>query len=99
MRPPEQQQVPYVQRCPKRRSSDTPVDVTDHAVAITYSKGAPVEREDIDYGQSDHNTVSESGQSFVKINGNWKDMADSDIISAICADLKPNNCCIKALYK
>ena len=75
------------------------MDVTDHAVAITYSKGAPVEREDIGYGQSDHNTVSESGQSFVKINGNWKDMADSDIISATYADLKPNNCCIKALYK
>jgi hypothetical protein len=77
---------------------DTPVDVTDYAVAITYSKGAPVEGEDIDYGQADYKTVSESGQSFVMIDSNWKDLTDSDIESAISADFKPNNCCIKALY-
>ena len=78
---------------------DTPVDVTDYAVSITYSKGAPVEGENIDYGQSDYITVSESGQSFVKIDSVWKNMTDSDIMSVTGVDFKPNNCCIKALYK
>lgn len=77
---------------------DTPVDVTDCAVAITYSKGAPVEGEDIDYGPADYKTVSESGQSFVYIDNNWKDMTDSDIKKSLDIDFEPNNCCIKALY-
>jgi C1A family cysteine protease len=77
---------------------DTPVDVTDCAVSITYSKGAPVEGDDIDYGHADYITDSESGQSFVRVNDSWKDMTDSDIMSVTGADFKPNNCCIKALF-
>ena len=77
---------------------DTPQDVTDFAVAISYEKGAPVEGEDIDYGPADYKTVSESGQSFVYIDNNWKDMTDSDIKKALDIDFEPNSCCIKALF-
>ena len=68
-------------------------------MAITYSKGASVEGEDIDYGDIDYKTVSESDQSFVKIDSDWKDMTDDDIKSATGVDFEPNNCCIKALYQ
>ncbi len=84
---------------------DTPVNVTDYAVAISYSKGAPVEGEDIDYGEADYKTVSESGQSFVRVPRSdgtvcdWKDLTSSDIKESINIDFEPNNCCIKALYQ
>ncbi len=76
---------------------DTPADVTDYAIAVTYSKGAPVEGETIDYDMVDYTTFSESGESFVYIDGEWKDMHDSDIRSTLGIDYEPNNCCIKAL--
>ena len=77
---------------------DTPADVTDYAIVITYTKGAPVEGEDVDYGEIQFKTVSEKGQSFVYIDNNWKDMTDRDIKNALTSDFEPNNCCIKALY-
>lgn len=77
---------------------DTPVDVTDCAVAITYSKGAPVEGETIDYGDTDYITKSESGQSFVKLD-TWRDLTESGIEAELGIDCKPGNCCIKALYQ
>ena len=76
---------------------DKPIDVTDYAIVISYEKGAPVEGETIDFGNSEYKTVSEKGQSFVYI-ANWKDMTDSDIKTALGIDFTPNNCCIKALY-
>ncbi len=77
---------------------DDPVDVTDYAVAVTYSKVAPVEGETIDYGDTDYKTVSEKGQSFVYTENGWKDMTDDDIKKVLGIDFEPNNCCIKALY-
>ena len=89
---------------------DTPVDVTDYAVVITYPNGAPVEGESIDFGQLDpkvltpignfeYKTVSGKGQSFVYVDHNWKDLTDSDIKDVLKIDFAPNNCCIKALYQ
>ena len=75
---------------------DTPLDVTDFAVAVTYEKGAPVEGEMRDYGDVYYQTVSESGQSFVYLDG-WKDLTDSGIQQVLHTDFAPNNCCIKAL--
>ena len=77
---------------------DTPIEVTDYAVAITYSKAAPVEGSTIDYGEIDYKTASESGQSYVYTENGWKDMTDDDIRKVIKTDFEPNNCCIKALY-
>lgn len=92
---------------------DTPQAVSDYAVAITYSKGAPVEGEDLDYGDSDYKTVSESGQSFIRLDDGWHDMTekgikvrldtafrteDMNITAEFGVDFDPNNCCIKALY-
>lgn len=56
-----------------------PVDVEDFAVAVTYSKGAPVEGETIENDSGMYKTVSEKGQSFVFTGGKWKDMTDKDI--------------------
>ncbi|WP_303836878.1 lectin like domain-containing protein [Ruminococcus flavefaciens] len=77
---------------------DTPVDVTDYAIVITYTKGAPVEGEDADYGEIKYKTVSEKDRSFIYIDNNWKDMTDSDIKTVLKTDFSPNNCCIKAIY-
>ncbi|WP_298528140.1 lectin like domain-containing protein [uncultured Ruminococcus sp.] len=83
---------------------DTPVDVNDFAVAITYSKGAPVEGETIDYGATDYVTKAESGQSYVRISctdgqvDDWKDLTDSGIKQFLNIDFEPGNCCIKALF-
>ncbi|MBR4581041.1 MAG: hypothetical protein IKO32_07395 [Lachnospiraceae bacterium] len=77
---------------------DEPVDVTDYAVAITYSKGAPVEGENIDYGDIDYVTKAEAGQSFVKTY-EWHDLTEDGIEEELGIDFKPGNCCIKALYQ
>ena len=80
---------------------DEPVDVTDFAVVISYEKGAPVEGEDIDYGDTEYRTVSESGQSFVYIDDcvtGWKDLTDADIKKSLDIDFEPHNCCIKTLF-
>ncbi len=76
---------------------DTPIEVSDYAVAVTYSDGAPVEGETIDYGILNYVTKSESGQSFVKLD-TWYDLCESDISEKLNIDYKPGNCCIKALY-
>lgn len=74
-------------------------------MAITYSKGAPVEGENIDYGDIDYKTVSESGQSFVRVScsddtvNDWKDLTSSGIKEYLNVDFEPNNCCIKVLYQ
>ena len=68
-------------------------------------EGASVEGEDIDYGQSDYLTISESGQSFVRVScsddtvNDWKDLTSSGIKEYLNVDFEPNNCCIKALYQ
>ena len=77
---------------------DEPVDVTDYAVAITYSEGAPVEGEAIDYGDIDYVTKAEAGQSFIKLN-EWRDLTEEGIEEELGIDFKPGNCCIKALYQ
>ena len=60
-----------------------PVEVEDCAVAVTYSKGAPVEGESADTVAGSYKTVIEKGQSFVFADGKWKDMSDSSIRSAV----------------
>lgn len=76
---------------------DTPLTVDGCAVAITYSEGAPVEGETIDYDPMIYKTVAEKGQSFVLLD-TWKDLTDEGIASELGIDCAPGNCCIKALY-
>ena len=76
----------------------TPVEVEDYAVVITYSDGAPVEGESHDFGAADYKTVSEKGQSFVLVDGTWKDLTDADAKTVLKTDFAPGNACIKALY-
>ena len=60
-----------------------PVEVSDHAVVVTYEKGAPVEGEGFETAAAGYKTSIEKGQSFVFADGKWKDMTDSDIKTAI----------------
>lgn len=74
-----------------------PVDVENFAVVITYTKGAPVEGETIKNDSGEYKTVSEKGQSFVFVDGKWKDLTDADAKTVLKAEFAPNNACIKAL--
>ncbi|MBQ6181711.1 MAG: hypothetical protein IJK31_08535 [Ruminococcus sp.] len=84
---------------------DTPVDVNGCAVAITYSKGAPVEGETIDTALGSYKTSIETDQSYVHISciddqiDDWKDLASSGVKQFLNIDFEPGNCCIKTLYK
>ncbi len=53
---------------------DNPVNVADYAIVITYTKGAPVEGETINYDTYDYITSCGSGQSYVFL-GDWKNKA------------------------
>jgi hypothetical protein len=75
-----------------------PVNVTDYAVAITYSEGAPVEGETVEYVDLDYVTTAEPGQSFIKLD-KWHDLTEAGIESELGIDFKPGNCCIKAIYQ
>ena len=79
---------------------DTPLKVEDCAVAVTYSKSAPVEGVNHVNDKLIFRAVAEPGQSFACLpgTGEWKDMTDDDIREALGISFKPNNCCIKALY-
>jgi hypothetical protein len=77
---------------------DEPINVSDYAIAITYSEGAPVEGETEDYGELDYVTTSDAGQSFVKLD-KWRDLTEEGIEKELGTDYKPGNCCIKALYR
>ena len=77
---------------------DTPIEVTDYAIAITYSKAASVEGESVNYDTILYSTKSESGQSYVKLD-DWVDLTDENIKSELGIDFFPGNCCIKALYQ
>lgn len=61
----------------------SPVDAEDFAVVITYEKGAPVEGESFYTDLVSYKTSIEKGQSFVFVDGSWKDMSDSDIKSVL----------------
>lgn len=78
---------------------ETPLDVSDFAIAIHYSEAAPVEGETWENDCMTYKMTSESEQSFILIDNKWCDLADNSTISALNLDFTPNNCCIKALYK
>lgn len=76
---------------------DTPLAVDGCAVAITYSEGAPVEGETLDYDPVIYKTLAEKGQSFVLLD-TWTDLTDEGIKAELGIDYTPGNACIKALY-
>ncbi len=77
---------------------DSPLEVEDYAIAITYPAGAPVEGESMELDSSiSIKTSSDKGQSFILLDGEWLDMSEgstSDKVGRVT-----NNCCIKALYR
>lgn len=79
---------------------DTPLEVADYAIAVTYSVEAPVEGANRKDDRMYFKAVSEPGQSFLYLpeTGEWKDMTDEDIRRTAGISFNPNNCCIKAIY-
>ena len=80
---------------------DTPLEVDNYALAIRFKGNAPVESEGFDCDEEGNiffKTVSEKGQSYVLIDGQWKDLADDDITDVLGTEFYPGNACIKALY-
>ena len=77
---------------------DTPIEVSDYAIAITYEGKAPTEGETWqDHGVT-YATSINPGESYVYVDGSWHDMSDANIMDLLGADSAPNNCCIKAIY-
>ena len=75
------------------------LDVVHFAVVIHYNGAAPVEGETCSYEHfQEYKVGSNKGESYVLIDGNWKDLSDSDIKECLGIDFIPNNGCIKALY-
>lgn len=80
---------------------DKPLEVNNYALAIRFKGSAPVESEGFDCFDDESvafKAVSEKGQSYVLIDGQWKDLADDDIKEVLGTDFYPRNACIKALY-
>ena len=77
---------------------DTPMDVEEYALAVSYPKGACVEGESLDLDKGTHIRItSKKGQSFILLDGKWLDMSEKATWDKIgCVT---NNACIKALYK
>ncbi|MCQ2492728.1 MAG: lectin like domain-containing protein [Lachnospiraceae bacterium] len=77
------------------------IDVKKFTVVVTYEGLAAVEGEsyDVDDSAVSYVAKSQKGQSFVLLDGEWIDLADDDIEKKLGIDFKPNNACIKALYK
>lgn len=78
---------------------DTPIDVTDYSIVLTFDAQAPAEGES---GEAMDGEIfvatSNPGESFVLIDGEWVDMSSDNISSLLGIDFVPNNCCIKAIY-
>lgn len=82
---------------------DTPVEVTDYNIAITYPDLAPVEgpswESDNIVGDKLHFTVtSNEDESFVLIDDEWIDLSLESASELLGVDFQINNCCIKAIY-
>ena len=77
---------------------DTPIEVEDYAVAISYDGDAPVEGESWENSLIGYAVTINPGESFVCVDGKWIDMANKRIRSKLGIDFTPNNCCIKAIY-
>jgi len=85
---------------------DTPIEVDDFSVVVTYHAAAPVEVCDVEsfeageetIGKRQYRTTSEKGESFVLVNGEWMDLSDMENCEALGYDYPLNNCCIKALF-
>lgn len=78
-----------------------PIEVEKYTVVITFEGLASVEGESysLDDNMIEYVATSFEGQSFVKINDEWVDMASKDIKEKLNVDFLPNNACIKAYYK
>ena len=80
---------------------DTPLEVDNYALAIRFKGSAPVEPDSFVCDDDEiifFRAVSEKGQSYVLIDGQWKDLAEEETKTALGLDFTPKNACIKALY-
>ncbi len=78
---------------------DTPIDVSDYSIVITYDTAAPVEGESWEdrVGVS-YVSVAHAGESYVLVGDEWIDMSSGNISETLGIDFVPGNCCIKGIY-
>lgn len=74
------------------------LDVEDYAVVIRFEGSAPVEGEAWSDEYVEYRVKANQGESYVLIEGAWKDLSDDETVKMLSLDFIPNNCCIKALY-
>ncbi len=94
----------YSQKCHADRKGyyvfdlDTPMDVEEYGVAVSYPKGASVEGSSWDPENVIHiGITSKKGQSYIQVDGKWLDMSEKSTWDRVgCIT---NNACIKALYE
>ncbi len=77
---------------------DKEIEVSDYRVEVTYDGEAPVEGEKWSDGHIKYRPKSKKGQSFVKLQDKWYDLAEKGTRKKLGLDFNPNNACIKALY-
>ncbi len=76
---------------------ETPMEVDEYAIAVTYPEGAPVEGESKElFDAARVDIVSEKGQSFILLEDEWLDMSEKPTWDRL--GRVTNNACIKALY-
>ena len=79
-----------------------PIEVQDYRIEITYEGSVPVEGEKwtSDDGYVRFKPTIQKGQSFVRINKKWCDLAEKTTVKkmSLPAGFTPHNVCIKGLY-
>ena len=76
---------------------ETPMEVDEYAVAVTYPDGAPVEGEAATLDTALFTKVtSNSGESYILVDDKWLDMSEKETWDKLGCET--NNACIKALY-
>ncbi len=78
---------------------DSPIDVEDYSIVISYSSPIPVESEVLESHDGVYYVSGvDAGQSFILKDGEWIDMSDPSAKDIFGLEYTPNNVCIKALY-
>ena len=75
---------------------DTPMEVTEYAIAVTYPDGAPVEGESFDESPFRIKVSGNEGESFILVGDEWLDLCMETTWDRI--GFVTNNACIRALY-
>ena len=76
---------------------ESPMEVDEYTITITYPDGAPVEGQKTSFDTAIFTEItSQAGQSFILVDDKWLDMSTEETWDKLGCET--NNACIKALY-